>query len=48
MSRKIFLTILGKGHGFPGIGTSVTFWPFMVGLETDRDRVDTGSPCKGP
>ena len=34
MVGRIIPTISGKWWGFPGIGPSPTFWPFMVGLGT--------------
>ena len=40
MSGRIIPTILEKEWGFPGIGPSPTFWPFMVGLGTVMAPVD--------
>ena len=34
MSGRIIPTVLGMEWRFPGIGSSPTFWPFMVGLRT--------------
>ena len=34
MSRRIIPTIWGTGRRFPGIGSLLTFWPFMVSLRT--------------
>ena len=34
MSGRIIPTILEKGWRFPGIAPLLTFWPFMVSLET--------------